>query len=245
MSRLSNALDGLFRGDAEAWMACFDGTPRVNAQRGGLIEGHAAVAEWVADTARWFAEVDGNWTPGLDIEGERLVHESSLGIRTQDGVVDLPFVVVADGADSTISEVRTYHSTWPYTGTHSFRAPPVEKGNLEHVPTVFSDYIDRLVRTDVEPILESYAETGYIREPSGNRYKFQGPEQLADFYRGHILDAPPARFDLRTCTNAENIAAVEYAFAYGDRPLVGGICIMEHRDGEILAVRITDDVGAS
>ncbi|MFK8000860.1 MAG: nuclear transport factor 2 family protein [Polyangiales bacterium] len=243
MSQLSDVVEGLFRGDADAVLAHFGDTPRVNAQRGGLAHGRVAISEWVADTAAWFKELDGKLESGVDIVGERAVYDTSLMIKTGDGVVDLPFVVVADLVGGKIKELRTYHSSWPYTGGHSFRAPPVGNTDLSHLPQAFGDYIDRLTRADVEPILASFSDDAYVREPSGNRYKYQGADVLAEFYRGHIADAPPARFDLRTCTNDGNVTAVEYAFAYGDVPLVGGVCIMEHHDGKISAVRITDDVG--
>lgn len=243
MSQLSHVVESLFRGDAEAVLSGFGAAPRVNAQRGGLVQG-SDVAEWVASTSKWFRELDGKHEGGLNIVGERAVYETSLEIRTDDGRVDLPFVAVADMKDGKIQELRTYHSSWPYTRGHTFRAPPVDKAELSALPKTFADYIDRLTRADVDPILASFADNAYVREPSGNRYKYAGSAQLDDFYRGHIADAPPARFDLRTCTNDGNISAVEYAFAYGDVPLVGGVCIMEHHDGKIAAVRITDDVGA-
>ncbi len=247
MSELGNVVSGLLRGDPEAVLSCFEGTPRVHAQRGGRIEGRDEVSAWVTDTGAWFRELKGEYTSGLDItarEGEppRLVHDTALMITTEDGRVDLPFVAVADVAGGKISELRTYHSSWPYTKGHTFR-DAVAQGDISKIPKLFADYIDRLVRMDVEPILATFTDDAVVREPSGSRYKYEGSAALGEFYRSHISDAPQTVFDLRTCTNGENISAVEYAFAYGDVPLVGGVCIMEFRGDKISAVRITDDVG--
>ena len=244
MQEFSPTIEALLSGKSDEVLSRFSGEPKVNAQVGGAISGADAVAAWVVETGKWFESLSGKWHGGLDIVGERLVHDASLSITTKDGEVDLPFVVVADHDGENIVELRTYHSTWPYTFGHVFREPPVAKGDLSKLPKVFFDYIDRLGRSDVDSILASFTVDAYVREPSGNRYKYQGQAERDGFYKGHIADAPPARFDLRTCTNGPNITAVEYAFAYGDVPLVGGICIMEYEGDKIRAVRITDDVGA-
>ncbi len=203
------------------------------------------VTAWVGATAQWLRDLQGSWQAVADInDAHTAVHEVSLAITTNDGTVDLPFVVVADVSGDTFTEIRTYHSSWPYTGGHTFREPPVERRDLSATPQLFADYIERLTRQDIDPILASFSPDGYVREPSGNRFRYQGSAQRDAFYKGHIADAPPAKFDLRTCTNGSGITAVEYAFAYGDSGLVGGVCIMEHSAGKIDAIRITDDVGA-
>ncbi|MEO1271755.1 MAG: nuclear transport factor 2 family protein, partial [Myxococcota bacterium] len=148
-----------------------------------------------------------------------------------------------DRSGDRFTELRTYHSTWPYTGQHTFRAPPLPGRTPEPIPAVFARYIEWVSQADVAAILDAFTHDGYVREPSGKRWKHQGPEARQTFY-AHLTSAPRATFALASCTTDANQIAVEYAFSYGDVPMVGGICIMEVDGDAIAAVRITDDVEA-
>lgn len=108
---------------------------------------------------------------------------------------------------------------------------------------VFATYIERVRKQDIASILASFVEQGYVREPSGERWKHAGPVDRATFYN-HLKGAPSTHFDLMTCLVDGDHVGVEYGFRYGDAPLVGGICIMERRGEQLVAVRITDDVDA-
>ncbi|MFK7985944.1 MAG: hypothetical protein AB8I08_07920 [Sandaracinaceae bacterium] len=231
-------------GDTDAWLGAFSKAPRVNAQRGGVLGGPAPVSTWVEESAQWLAELDARYEPGLALaDGDHLVSEGTFWITVKGEEVDLPFVMIADRDGERVSEIRTYHSQWPYLGTHAFRAPPTERREVDKIPSVFTDYIARISAAEVDTVLASFTDDGYVREPAGNRWKHAGKEGREAFYR-HLENAPRATFDLRTCTRGDGVTVVEYAFAYGDVDMVGGVCVMEHDDERIHAVRITDDVAA-
>ena len=123
-----------------------------------------------------------------------------------------------------------------------FREPPLQGRSSEPIPEIFTWYIDRVREADADAILAHFAKNGYVREPSGMRWKHQGAQALAAFY-GHLEHAPRATFDLCSCTVDGELIAVEYGFAYGEVDKVGGICVMQAQGDRIEAVRITDDVG--
>ena len=214
----------------------------IHDQRLGRLAGASASMDWVTDSSRWLQKLDATPHEIAHLETEhRSILELSLNIRTGDEVVDLPYVLVAERSAEGTVEIRTYHSTWPYTGSHVFRAPPLAGRLPEPVPEIFRWYIDRVSAGDVDAVLGRFTPDGYVREPSGDRWKHQGPEDRAAFY-GHLVHAPRATFDLVTSTVCGDLIAVEYGFSYGPVPKVGGICIMEVAADRIHAVRITDDV---
>ena len=242
MTDLRAIASALFRGDTKAVLTSMTSSPVVQDQRLGMLDGRSEVERWVADSAAWLVGLKAEPTEVALIRNERRsVLELSLAIHVDGEVVDLPYVLVADRGEGGITELRTYHSTWPYTGDHVFRAPPLAGRPQEAAPAIFQWYIERISVADIDAVLARFTEDGYLREPSGDRWKHQGAEERAGFY-GHLVHAPRARFELMTSTVEGPLMAIEYAFAYGDRDLVGGICIMEVAGDRIVAVRIADDV---
>ncbi len=244
MSDLRTTVEALFRGDAAAVLQFMTATPVVQDQRLGRLVGADEVTRWVQDSSAWLDTLKAKPTEvSVLTTDRRLVYELSLSIESEDGVVDLPYVMVADQSDDGFTEIRTYHSTWPYTKGHVFRPPPLAGRAGEPMNGTFQWYIDRISVADVQPVLDRFTDDGYVREPSGDRWKHQGPKELAAFYV-HLVHAPRARFELGTCTVMGSTIAVEYAFAYGPVEFVGGVCIMEVDGDKIAAVRIADDVSA-
>ncbi|MEM6293556.1 MAG: nuclear transport factor 2 family protein [Myxococcota bacterium] len=244
MKDFREIVEALFEGNVAALSNAVIPSCVVQDQRLGRLEGTEGLARWVEDSAQWLRALNAKPTELAYLEDQtRAVHELSFAIEANGETVDLPFVLVADRGEGGVTELRTYHSTWPYTGGHVFRAPPLAGRPTEPVPEIFQWYIDRISVADVDAVLARFTEDGYVREPSGDRWKHQGPQGRAKFY-GHLVDAPRARFELMTSTVAGNTIAVEYAFAYGPTDMVGGVCIMEVEGDRLAAIRITDDVSA-
>ncbi len=244
MKDVKGIVAALLSGDATALSGIVSEGCLVQDQRLGRLEGAEGLARWFEDSAQWLRSLKAVPTELAYLSSDaRAVHELSLAIEADGASVDLPYVLVADGNADGVTEIRTYHSTWPYTGGHVFRAPPLAGRPTEPVPEIFQWYIDRISVADVDAVLARFTEEGYVREPSGNRWKHQGAEGRAKFY-GHLTDAPRARFELMTSTTQGNTIAVEYAFAYGPTDMVGGVCIMEVEGDKLAAIRITDDVSA-
>lgn len=239
---LRTLFDAVMSRDADAILAMLESSPSVDDQRLGHLEGADGIRRWVGESSVWLAGLKARVTQvSVTRSDRREVLELSLDIDTVDGVVDLPYVIVADRGSSGFTALRTYHSIWPYTGTHAVRRPPLGDVAPEAMPAIFTNYIDRVSVADVDAVLKSFVPEGYVREPSGNRWRHAGADR--DAFYAHLKTAPRARFQLATSTVEGDRIAVEYGFAYGDAPIVGGICIMETRGDSITAVRITDDVG--
>ncbi len=244
MTDIRKIVQGLLDNDSAAVSGAVSADCVVQDQRLGKLEGSEGVKRWAEDSAQWLRSLEARPTVLAHLETDaRMVYEVSFGIVANGEAVDLPYVVVADRDAEGITELRTYHSTWPYTGEHVFRAPPLAGRPQEAVPEIFGWYIERISAADVDAVLARFTEDGYVREPSGDRWRHQGPDGRAKFY-GHLVHAPRARFELMTSTAVGDTIAVEYGFAYGPTELVGGVCIMEVAGDKLAAIRITDDVSA-
>ena len=244
MTDLAPLANALFRGDPETIRGLLLKAQVVDDQRVGRCETRTEIDAWAQGAVEWAEGLNATHSTVASLRSDRrAVLELSLDITVEDGVVDLPFVLVADLEEGSISELRTYHSTWPYTGSHTYRRPPLRGAAADSIPEFFTRYIDQVSHAEVDAVLESFTEDGYVREPSGDRWKHQGAKDRAKFYR-HLESAPRATFELNSCVESGSMTAVEYSFSYGDVPMVGGVCIMERAGDRIVAVRIADDVGA-
>lgn len=244
MTDLKQLGSALFGGDVGTARKLLASARSVDDQRIGRCDGAVGLDKWVQETIAWAQSLKARCSVVASLQSsKRCVVEMSLDITVDEQVVDLPYVLVADIDNEAISALRTYHSTWPYTGSHVFRAPPLTGTSCDPIPAWFQRYVDQVSNAEVDEVLESFAEDGYLREPSGLRWQHRGPEERAKFY-GHLKSAPRATFILNSCLEDGASVAVEYSFSYGDTPMVGGVCIMERVAERIAAVRIADDVGA-
>jgi hypothetical protein len=98
---------------------------------------------------------------------------------------------------------------------------------------------------DLEAVLALFVEDGYAREPSGDRFKYKGPQGLRQFYAGALsaggikLEHCTATFDGMCC--AIEFIAVEWAEVR--LPPQAGIAVYElAASDKLMAARIYDDV---
>lgn len=159
--------------------------------------------------------------------------------------MDLPVAIVADCSNFRVSAIRVYHSTWPFTGKHMIRPPllsPVE--NLEE-PEVIKRYTEALRKGDADTILKLFEEKGYVREPSGSRYKHSGKDGQKEFY-GQALELGGISIKHCTATFDGTRIAVEYICdGWGNLKLEpqAGVAVYElGNTGLLFAARIYDDV---
>jgi hypothetical protein len=152
---------------------------------------------------------------------------------------------VADHSGGKISAIRVYHSTYPLTGKHRIRSPllkPVE--NLDE-PEVIKRYTEALRKGDAASILELFEENGYVREPSGSKYKHSGKNGQREFY---VPALEAGGISIRHCTATFDgtCTAVEYICdGWGNVKLdpQAGVAVYElGSTGLIHAARIYDDV---
>lgn len=245
MEQLKHLLYWLDGNHADAVLGLFSTEPHVDAQRGGKYVGADEVRIWVAETSVWLRSLFARFDDiTFFYAAQRAVHEISVTIKVEGQEIDLPFVVVADCDDDRLTAIRTYHSTWPYTGTHSPRTPPLPVPTGLVLPDVVKAYLSNLENGDVAALQNLFTEQGYVREPSGARFTHQGMAGRAEFYNEITHPGmPKASFHPLTVTDDGLYVAFEYDFVIMDTHTAGIAVIERTREGKIAAVRITDDAG--
>jgi mannose-6-phosphate isomerase-like protein (cupin superfamily) len=239
--------DALLAGDEHALSVLVTGEATIDTPLQGQVRGPVALAAFVSEQQAWLAARDARPEfANIILSPERIVIEFVLYVTHEGETIDLPVALVADHGGGAVSAIRIYHSTWPLTGGHTVRAPivhPPEQPPEE--PAVVAAYTAGLREGNAAFVLSLFAEDGYVREPSGARFKYVGPEGLREFYGpaldegGIVLRHCTATFDGRAC-------AVEYIadeWAHVKLPPQAGVAVYE-LDGanKLRAARIYDDV---
>lgn len=239
--------DTLLEGDSDSLHKLFTAEPRLNTPLQGEIRGPEALRQFVSEQQGWLIQGDAHSEPTNSIvSDQRIVVELVLYLKQLTEVIDLPVALAADRDGEGLSEIRVYHSTWPLSGDHIVRAPivqpPAEK--LEE-PAVVEAHMAGIRKPDKELVLSLFVEDGYVREPSGARYKHQGPEGLQHFF-GPALDAGGVVLHHCTATFDGHSFAVEYIcdeWANAKLPPQAGLAVYELAGPDKLqAARIYDDV---
>ena len=241
--------DALLAGNADAIVAMFSGIPNINTPLDGLINGNEAVREYVAEQHKWL--IERNAKPrfvNIIPSPERIIVELVLDMNHNGEEIDLPVALVADRDGEGVSALRVYHSTWPLTGEHALRAPiltapttpPEEPPVIEAYMTGISDPPNKA------KVLNLFTDDGYIREPSGDRYRHAGQEAREQFY-SFALDSGGVNLIHCTATWDGHSFGVEYIcdeWAHVALEPQAGMAIYETADNgtRIKAVRIYDDV---
>jgi hypothetical protein len=236
----------LLAGDVEALTDVYAGQPLVNTPLQGEVKGAAAFKRFVGEQQAWLDERRARPELfDLTATDERMVAEFVLYLEHAGEPVDLPVAVAADLVEGGISAVRVYHSTWPLTGEHMIRAPLLEPAEGLEEPEVIKAYMAGIAKPDKEAVLALFAEDGYVREPSGARFKHVGPDGLRHFY-GPALDAGGVILHHCTATFDGRRFVVEFIcdeWANVKLPPQAGLAVYELAGPDKLqAARIYDDV---
>jgi mannose-6-phosphate isomerase-like protein (cupin superfamily) len=239
--------DSLAAGDATALREIFAGHPGIDAPLEGRIRGEAALAEFVRAQQDWLSAyrarpefVDVTSSP------ERIIVEFVLYMNKDDETFDLPVALAADLAAEAVSAIRMYHSTWPLTGAHRVRAPLLPPPGIKlDEPAVVQAYMAGLQEGNQHFVFSLFAGDGYVREPSGSRFKHMGAGGLARFY-GSALGAGGIVLHHRTATCDAHACAVEYVcdeWANVALSPQAGLAVYEVAGpAKIRAARIYDDI---
>jgi quercetin dioxygenase-like cupin family protein len=237
----------LLAGNAAAVLALFPAEPSIDTPLAGAVQGEAAVRAFVATQQIWLNEREAQPRfVNLIVTPQRIVLELVLELIQAGAVIDLPVALVAEQGDGGVTALRIYHSTWPLTGEHTIRKPLLTPpAILPTEPPLIERYMEALERPDMEAMLGLFSADGYVREPSGERYKHSGTEGRKGFYSmalnagGVVLYHCSATFD-------GNSFAVEYIcdrWGQSELPPQAGMAVYEFAAADQLrAVRIYDDV---
>ncbi len=240
----------LIAGDADALLAMFAGSPRIDAVHPGTVAGEEAVREFAAGTHEWLEGMQAHVSPVRTTRGElRSVAEQELHLRLDDGrKVHLPTAVVAErGEEPLLERLTVYHSTWPLTGHHEIRHPVLEVDPGLTAPDVVGRYETALGQGYLQGVVELFAPDAYVREPSGEPYVHRREDGIREFYLNLFGNVGGIALDLCCVTDDGEACAVEYnAMKWGRTVLKpqAGITVYERDAGGTLlrAARIYDDV---
>jgi hypothetical protein len=234
-------------GHADELLTWFGGRPALDTPLDGAIAGEQALRRWVATQESWLRErAARSETVAVIATPARTVAELVLFLQDAGGTVDLPVVLVAEPGSGPFAAVRVYHSTWPLSGAHAVRAPLLAPAaHLEEPPTI-ERYMSALARAEKEAILALFAPEGYVREPSGARYRHAGEAGRRAFFDLALGAGGGVPLKHCTATFDGRRFAVEYVCDEWGRtkfPPQAGMAVYElDDDGRLLAVRIYDDV---
>jgi ketosteroid isomerase-like protein len=239
--------DNLVAGDADALLGLFADEPKVNAPLSGEIRGEAAFRQFVAKEQKWLTEysAEPNFF-NIVITPERIVLELVIDVTRDGEKLDLPVAIAFDRNGDKITAVRIYHSTWLLTGGHSVRSPILELPALKlPEPAVVQAYMAAIEEPNQDFVLSLFTDDGYVREPSGSRYKHAGADARQNFYK-MVLGAGGVILHHCTATYDGSSFAVEYICDQWGKtklPPQAGLAIYDmDSPTKIAAVRIYDDI---
>lgn len=235
----------LTQGKADELLAMFAGEPAIDTPLQGKVMGRAAFEQFVHEQQTWLQQYQAR--PELfavTSTTERIGVEFICYLQQADETIDLPVAVVADLNGDKVSAIRVYHSTWPLTGKHIVRAPLLTPAQHLDEPEVITRYMQGIGKPDIQLMKTVFAPDGYVREPSGARYKHTGAE-LWTFY-SQVQEAQGVTLKHCTATFDGKQFFVEYICDnWGPTPIPAqaGIAFYELADEQHLhGVRIYDDV---
>ncbi|MCH8905690.1 MAG: hypothetical protein IH840_01265 [Candidatus Heimdallarchaeota archaeon] len=200
--------------------------------------------KFISQQTQWVAENVVNLDVFNVIKSEsQIVVEFILYLKG--GEIDLPVALWAKGTPTKPESMRIYHSTWPMTRSHRIRSPIVESNNELEEPLALEVYMNALFEGDSEAILEQFTKDGYVREPSGSKFKHQGAAKRRKFYLGALKNGG---ITLTPCSVTFNgvSCAVEYICSKWGQFQIdpqAGLAVYDIVDEHSLsAARIYDDI---
>jgi hypothetical protein len=230
----------------EKLLAIFSGEPAINTPLQGEVSGATAFAKFVNEQQAWLQKYQGRVEVFAIIETPaRIVAEYILYLSKDGTQTDLPVAVVYEREGDKIAAIRLYHSTWPLNNEHLVRSPLLNPQLGLEEPPIVEQYMTALAVGEIVGVMALFEETGYVREPSGTKYKHVAATGRQEFYDVAFANGGVS---LKHCSATFDGArfAVEYICdEWGKAKLVpqAGMAVYEiGASGLLAAVRIYDDV---
>ncbi len=163
---------------------------------------------------------------------------------------DLPLVVILVKDGTKYNAVRTYHSVYPITEGHIFRASIFEKEIKLTEPTEVVKYFDGITIGNVEATLDtlSFEDDVYFREPAGWRWNHKTKDGLREHFQHFFADGGvPLKFHNYIFDKEKGTFAGEYTCdVWGSatfKPQAGiSIYDINKKTEKITGIRVYDNV---
>ncbi|MEM6643517.1 MAG: hypothetical protein AAF616_11105 [Bacteroidota bacterium] len=166
---------------------------------------------------------------------------------------DLPAVVIATKSEGKFSFVRTYHSVYPITEGHEFRATFLEGKIALTEPEAVVEYFKSIAVGSTEKTMAtlSFEDDVYFREPAGWRWNHKSKEGLKAHFDHFFADGGvPLKFHNYIFDKEVGTFAGEYACdVWGSATFKSqaGVSIYDinKETGKITGIRVYDNVDAA
>ncbi len=166
---------------------------------------------------------------------------------------DLPLAVVMEKAGNKYSAIRTYHSVYPITEGHIFRASIFSEEIELAEPEEVVKYFKGIALGSTEAAMEtlSFEDDVYFREPAGWRWNHKTEKGLKAHFDHFFSDGGvPLRFHNYIFDKEKGTFAGEYTCdVWGSavfKPQAGvSIYDINTKTGKITGIRVYDNVDAN
>jgi len=163
---------------------------------------------------------------------------------------DLPLVLILVKAGDKYSSLRTYHSVYPLTEGHIFRASIFDKEIELTEPTEVVKYFDGITVGSVEDTMAtlSFEDDVYFREPAGWRWNHKTKDGLREHFQHFFADGGvPLKFHNYIFDKEKGTFAGEYTcdvWGTATFKAQAGISIYDinKETGKITGIRVYDNV---
>lgn len=234
-------------GEEEVIAEWFPGPAAIDTPLSGAVDGRAALGACLEQEGHWWREHTKKIQFLSALETDRFsIAELVVDLDHRGNPIDLPITVLGQKSGDGFGQIRLYHSTWPLQGNHTYRAPIVWPGIPEEEPDVIRNYFEALENADAARALALFSADAYVREPSGSRYRHEGPEELKHFYEGALAMGGIGLTHATTACDGKLFAVEFICDSWGPKqfdPMAGcAIYELTADQQHIRAVRIYDDV---
>lgn len=166
---------------------------------------------------------------------------------------DLPLVVILVKDENKYSSLRTYHSVYPITKGHIFRASLFDQLIKLTEPVEVVNYFQAISLGSVEDTMQtlSFEDDVYFREPAGWRWNHKTKEGLREHFEHFFADGGiPLKFHNYIFDKEKGTFAAEYTCdVWGSasfKPQAGAsIYDINKETGKIKGIRVYDNVDTS
>ena len=239
-------LQALEVGNARALEKIWPGTIVIEDPRAGTIRGHGGLREFIRRNRTWLTGLHATTEPLASTSaGQRAVVEFLAHLDDHGQKIAWPIAVVAESPDDRSVLFRTYCSQWPVDGRHHVRPPILEHGEGP-LYGVVSQHLAALAAGNVEACVQTFAATGYLREPFGPDASHRGHRALDSYYSKCFSTGGGIELECCCVTDDGARCVVEYNLLRWGRDALApqaGLAVFERDLGGLLAaVRIYDDV---
>jgi hypothetical protein len=241
-------LHAIEEGESKTLQSIWPGEIVIEDPRAGTISDRRELRRFVRDNRARFTKLHATTEIIASTSvGRRAVVEILAHLDDKGQEIRWPIAVVAESPDDDSVLFRTYCSQWPVDGRRHVR-PPILPAVDDKPPDVVGRHLDALAAGEIEAVVATFGDDGYVREAIGPHACHQGLPAVRSFFSELFGFGGGIELECTCITDDETRCAFEYNFVHWGShavPPQAGIAVFERDPAGLLsAVRIYDDVEA-